>query len=860
MDNPPLLPRYTYTPLQRPNSLRLVRLHPGNGSSEIKCELFEVQPNPKKLHDNSLSPWILDKPYEAVSWTWGSENKKISIRIHRPEEDEDYLFEVKENLAAALKALRYEGTVRILWIDTISINQTNADEKNHQVPMMAEVYGSASRVCVWLGKGMDIAGGPKIAVDFIKKEVLDIWGFDKLCENENTSVKWEALIGLMRVPWFSRRWVVQEIALAKEGLLYCGDQTITWKQFSDAVSLFVEVETATHRLSEVMKKDQRLNHIPDFFGHVPALGATTLVEAVNNLFRRSNDSLGKPLLSLEYLVSTMSVFQAGIPHDTIYALLSIAKDAFPRAASQRVKDFAVSGGRQLSGWGSNIASRTYYVDYRQPYTEICREFVEFSIKQAEPHRALDILCRPWAPPIQKEADEISNLKGRPGVREREWRSKLEELPSWIPSLEKAAFTMWGAKMSRANADPLVGQPMSGQRNYSAAGTRPVNLKKLMFKSRARHCSIYLEGFVLDRVSKIEEIARDGNIPQSWLDLGGWTKRDEDPPEEFWRTVVADRGPHGRNAPAFYPTACKEAVRKGLHGGIVQSKTLIHEERCSIVAEFMRRVQAVIWNRCLMRTDSGRLGLADMRVKPGYLICILYGCTVPLVLERYTKTPEDLATEKIEDEEALREEKAIIIQRGYRIIRQRRKMRKELRSEQNERDQKQVDEDQRRRRSLRNRISNWKNPPVVIHAIKSQLEYYFKSFYSTARVDINRLTSNFRKKLIAAFEIYKRYTAILVPAFAIMFLFAKFVVAYDLTRFATAISTSAYIIGPIIVLGYFLNQIYTRWMFTNNRSNGFSNNQYFYKVIGECYVHGMMEHEAIQYQNEQDIKPEVFELR
>jgi hypothetical protein len=118
---------------------------------------------------------------------------------------------------------------------------------------------------------------------------------------------------------------------------------ISWHDFADAVSLFVEVETATHRLSEVMKKDQAFNHIPDFFGYVPAFGATLLVEAASNLFRKSRDGAKEHLLILEYLVSSLSVFEATEPRDTVYALLALAKDTTPRAASERQADYSLSG-------------------------------------------------------------------------------------------------------------------------------------------------------------------------------------------------------------------------------------------------------------------------------------------------------------------------------------------------------------------------------------------------------------------------------------------------------------------------------------------------------------------------------------
>ena len=71
------------------------------------------------------------------------------------------------------------------------------------------------------------------------------------------------------------RWVVQEIALSPsegQNMVYCGKNSVLWQDFADAVSLFVEVETATHRLSDVMKKAELTKHIPDYFGDVSTLG------------------------------------------------------------------------------------------------------------------------------------------------------------------------------------------------------------------------------------------------------------------------------------------------------------------------------------------------------------------------------------------------------------------------------------------------------------------------------------------------------------------------------------------------------------------------------------------------------------
>jgi hypothetical protein len=68
-----------------------------------------------------------------------------------------------------------------------------------------------------------------MAFKFIQKEVLQLQNFDELCDSKEASKKWGALLDLMQRQWFSRRWVVQEIALAREAIIYCGADKIPWK-------------------------------------------------------------------------------------------------------------------------------------------------------------------------------------------------------------------------------------------------------------------------------------------------------------------------------------------------------------------------------------------------------------------------------------------------------------------------------------------------------------------------------------------------------------------------------------------------------------------------------------------------------
>lgn len=59
---------------------------------------------------------------------------------------------VRENLLHAFRHLRTHDP-RVLWVDTLCIDQSNVRERNHQVGQMASIYSKAQVVLVWLGEG-----------------------------------------------------------------------------------------------------------------------------------------------------------------------------------------------------------------------------------------------------------------------------------------------------------------------------------------------------------------------------------------------------------------------------------------------------------------------------------------------------------------------------------------------------------------------------------------------------------------------------------------------------------------------------------------------------------------------------------
>lgn len=585
------------------------------------------------------------------------------------------------------------------------------------------IYNRAESVSVWLGLEDKDSGR---AIDFIES-LLKLEDFDLVSSEASSANEWAALHNLMQRPWFNRRWIVQEISLARHATLFCGSQSVSWQDFSAAVALFV----ARYReLRPLFQRSQEFHNHPNYLGEVEALGARSLVEITSNLFRKSDEgAVLERLLSLEALISTLTLFEASSPHDTIYSVIWLAFDAEPGstkdvpAMSHGPLVFTPTGSPELAfsddGWEgkdptlsqmvrspraispitgeqylprrrSMLPPRTrgtqasqaqeYYqesqysqfsqypsqmnasqypesqrdrflkpylkpkransslsaadkslraaetqfdilphsiiVDYQTDVYEVFAQFVDFAVSRS---LSLDITVFPWAP---------------------EPREQEPDLPSWIPLLSSAPFDKRPGQNSygRVRADSLVGTP-GLQRNYNACGKTKMYPPKGFIQDR----TLIVTGFVLDVIKTRKSPAVEGIIPSSWLDLIGWRGPPQPVPDKFWRTLVGDRGPGGQKyPPAYYPLACKWVFEQRSRRGNINTTELLTFGKCpSIATEFLRRVQAVVWNRMLILTEGRKtskplLALVPPEAEEGDLICILYGCSVPVVIRRSKK--------------------------------------------------------------------------------------------------------------------------------------------------------------------------------------------------------------------------------
>jgi len=223
---------FSYEPfeLERPG-FRLIQLHQGT-QPLLRCSLFQAYLD----EEESMMP------YEALSYVWGDQNTPCEIMV------DGKMLSVTISLYDALCHLRQPHEDRILWVDALCIDQSNIKERSHQVNHMGEIYRKCENVIVWLGYLSGNAADLKTVVDQfalqLPSEAFRKWPCDdqlwrdqwqrvqkSLGVTDNTKLL-NGLNIFMSNPWFTRVWILQEVANAKRAIVECNLGKIPAKLFA----------------------------------------------------------------------------------------------------------------------------------------------------------------------------------------------------------------------------------------------------------------------------------------------------------------------------------------------------------------------------------------------------------------------------------------------------------------------------------------------------------------------------------------------------------------------------------------------------------------------------------------------------
>ncbi|TFB00853.1 hypothetical protein CCMA1212_007545 [Trichoderma ghanense] len=267
---------YKYRPLSTTSrgsfSIRLLYLIPTRDLQDtdlLICRLVETDiPDANFEEGGPPQPNPRSVKYQALSYTWGLPVFSHALHVvgdgnmdASPEKlvSEPFIsvIRITENLYAALRSLRKPDQTLVLWVDAVCIDQQNITERNSQVAHFPKTYAGAESVLVWLGPD-DVSSHGRLCLKFfadLAALILD----DPASESGDDYRSWRkrfkinqaasAFLGsdnsqsrpiasLLERSWFKRRWIIQEVVLAKDVWVHYGTMSIHWDAFELA---FVEL-------------------------------------------------------------------------------------------------------------------------------------------------------------------------------------------------------------------------------------------------------------------------------------------------------------------------------------------------------------------------------------------------------------------------------------------------------------------------------------------------------------------------------------------------------------------------------------------------------------------------------------------
>ncbi|KAF2128950.1 hypothetical protein P153DRAFT_397162 [Dothidotthia symphoricarpi CBS 119687] len=226
-----------------------------------------------------------DRPdFTALSYVWGAPVPKPHSIIC-----DETTVNITSNCHSALRHLRKKFGKVTIWVDAVAINQHDEDEKLHQIPLMGDIYSNAASVYVWLGDG---TSGTDRAMWFMATSSFDkyhtiaasgkrrsrpfaaawsLWsarwsrtrhpfpftqaphdgltakmlrsvmrGSFPEIDNTGKYTTLQDVHDLLSKEWICRLWTYQEILLASNPIVVCGDKHVIWARFERSI-LFLKI-------------------------------------------------------------------------------------------------------------------------------------------------------------------------------------------------------------------------------------------------------------------------------------------------------------------------------------------------------------------------------------------------------------------------------------------------------------------------------------------------------------------------------------------------------------------------------------------------------------------------------------------
>ncbi len=478
-------------------------------------------------------------------------------------------FMVTRNLLAALKRLRLPDQDRYLWVDAICINQSDIPERNHQVTQMHRMYHLAECVVIWLGEHSEDSRLAIHQLEMISNSDPE----DCVSQLRNTTgINRHLPMG----PRFGKP--IDGFFLRPWWSRVWVMQEVIWASKIIVVcgdqELSWDMLLSAHLIMRSSEKSIRTHYSGDFKSR-----------SIWDLFLYHEFATNGISINLESTLARFRTRDATDPRDKVFAILNIIP---------------------LDEWPGKP-------DYTKNVVDVFTDVVKY------------IICKSNKLKILRSCERLKNIIGRQDHFREEYQARpIVDLPSWATDWSMArltapllgGYTYDNELQSERDEDYLASEDSDAQ--YELPAEKNILTVEGICYDAIKYATSSIQ-YVVDMnqsafFDQLEFVVKHiFKAPQGY-------KNSITREEAIWRTLIADRTSEGLKASSEFAQGFCEWRKSGRGTSMAWPG-------------FMSRVQTTCSGRSLFFTSKGLLGLGPAEARPGDVVAVLLGCSVPMLLRK-----------------------------------------------------------------------------------------------------------------------------------------------------------------------------------------------------------------------------------
>ncbi|KAL2754100.1 hypothetical protein ACRALDRAFT_1093265 [Sodiomyces alcalophilus JCM 7366] len=549
-------------------------------------------------------------PYHSISYAWALDGngptKSFTLQV------DQRLLPVLDSLEPFFQTLRSKGMLldgKWWWIDSICINQADLEERAQQLQHMQLIYCQAEQVIAWLGEA---SSDSDLAINFIKfldqtaRRKPSVAELRSMLQADHYRAHWTALANFLARKWWSRIWTVQEFVRPTSLSFWCGMRNVS------RVAVCRSIKVADQCTSVGIKGMIAFSH-----------GNNR--RRAWNLYKAGKKPGANLSLSLVALAAYFCCMDATDDRDRLYGLMALCTNP-------------------------SILQVDYFLSAPEVYLRFTQSFIE-------EHKSLDVIClastysalpgslRPsWVPDWQKRnpvvipsmasqscKTHVGNLRGPDHL---EFDASVHYSASHNTA---AVYEFEGSALHARGVVVDTVDGLAGSTNFEMVQSSEWNSAQCSGCSDSMCSTTELlisvcRSLVLDRKDRYLRYAMPtADFFWDFMCLLARIVTQSDPstPKELqeWFRWTRSLQIHGRSFESILLHA-RAQDDYGSTGAAPNEDEYYHD---TFFGRFFDTV--VRLSLRLMVSRNGRIGMVTEKAMKGDLVCVLFGCSIPVLLRK-----------------------------------------------------------------------------------------------------------------------------------------------------------------------------------------------------------------------------------